>query len=113
MKVKNLPLLPEEDIEAMFEKSYSELIANKQPIEVRKISQNDEEITQMATLNTIFGSFAEYYRREWLTIVTPARLSVYNLPDRTNNDEERYQESGLPRLFLSVRKYFSISCKIF
>ena len=93
LRVKNLSLLPEDDILPMFEKSYQDLISNQQLIEVSSTEMECGLVKKMATLETIFGSFVKYFRDFWIKVVTPKRLSVYNLPVRTNNDQERYNRS--------------------
>lgn len=77
----------------MFEKLYTDLLANDQLIRISIISADGSEVVQLATLQTIFKGFANYYRDHWLGIVTSARLLVYNLPHRTNDDEESYHRA--------------------
>ena len=86
-KVKNLPLLPAEHIEALFDSAYTELIAKKTPVSI------SADGSKVATLETIFQPFAAYFRSFWLGVVTPARLSVFGLPKRTTSDEERYHRA--------------------
>ena len=41
-------------------------------------------------LATTFRTVLEYYEREWLRVITPARFSVHGLLRRTNNVTESY-----------------------
>lgn len=63
------------------------------------------------TLNR-WKKFFAYFRKEWMTIVTPEGFSVFGALDRTNNCLERYHRD-LNQFLMSnpsVRKFFGKYC---
>ena len=89
VKIKHLPLLPEEDIEAVFQRCYKNLIGQKDPI----LLPVDGKRQQIATLEKIFTDYKYYFEIYWLGVVKPVRISVFNQPKCTSNDIERYHRA--------------------
>ena len=81
--------MPEEDIEAVFQRSYENLIGHKDPI----LLSVDGKRQQIVTLETIFNDYKYYFESFWLGVVKPARISVFNQPKCTSNDIERYHRA--------------------
>lgn len=86
-KTKNLPLLPKEEIEKTFHEMFEELgkIEKKVPL-----IKNDKPTV---TLQEAFKDFHHYVLTFWFKIIKVDRLSVFQLPHRTNGGIERYHRA--------------------
>ena len=71
-QLMTLALLPAENVEATFDE-----LRNQRP---RLAPDTERKLSD----------FLRYYERYWLRKITPARLSVFGLPQRTNNSVESF-----------------------
>lgn len=100
-KVKNLALLPADDIPHAFNSLVEKLSKIEDPVTIAECHVNGENIPLTATLSQIFKPFIDYYKRFWLNIITPKRFSIFNEKCRTDNDMERYNRSI--RIYTGIR----------